>query len=419
MNGFRFAYPWIFALLPIWLMLLWWIHRQHRKRVSLRFSSLHALQGAPVGLRTRLARVLPTTLRGMALLLGLIALARPQSVVRKQWFESTGVDIVLSLDTSGSMKIIDMDTRGGLVQDLHRQLTNQGVLDFGTARADAMDRLDVVKTVAQEFIRKRKGDRLSLVIFGTEARTLCPLTHDLSAASSLLTDIQIGIVGEMTDLQKGIEFGLKRLVGLTVEDVLEMAKTRSKDYVLEQIRTRKASFLFDAKTEALLQQAKLDKTILEAMRARKPRSQILILLTDGKHTAKEGSEGREDVLRAAREAALYKVKIYTIGIGSKQAYTFLRIKRSGRDNVVRFPSHSYDEDLMQEIAKITGGRFFAAQDRNALQQVYNDINKLEPNRFKVHQWDETQERYLWFLLPLLGLLALELLLGATLLRRIP
>ncbi|MCB9638890.1 MAG: VWA domain-containing protein [Myxococcales bacterium] len=419
MNGFRFAYPWIFALLPLWLLLFWWMRRQQQKRVSLRFSSLQALQGVPQGWRVRLARTLPLLLRWLALLLGLVALARPQSVVRKQWFESTGVDIVLSLDTSGSMKVIDMDNRGGLVQDIHQQLTNQGVFDFGTARNDALDRLDVVKLVAQEFVRKRKGDRVSLVIFGTEARTLCPLTHDLSAVSSLLRDVQIGQVGQNTDLRKGIELGLKRLVGLTIEDVLEMAKTRSKDYILEQVRTRKASFLFDKKTDELLKRAKIDPAIIEAMRARKPRSQILILLTDGKHTAKPGAEGREEVLRAAQDAALYKIKIYTVGIGSKKAYTFLRIKRSGRDNVVRFPSDSYDEDLMREVSKITKGRFFSAQDRKALKQVYADINKLEPNRFKVRQWDETKERYIWFLLPMLGLLGLALLLNATLFRRIP
>ena len=419
MNGFRFAYPWLLALLPLGWLVFWLLQRRKKTQSSVRFSSLHALRHAPIGLRTRLSRSIPPLLQALAIFLGILVLARPQSVVRRQWFESTGVDIVLSLDTSGSMKIIDMDPRRGQVSDIHQQLTLQGAYDFGTARSDTLDRLDVVKAVARDFIAKRKGDRLSLVIFGTEARTLTPLTHDLSAVNSLLQDVQIGMVGEATDLQKGIELGLKRLIGLTVEDILEMAKTRSKSYILEQIRTQKASFLFDQATEKKIAEAKLDPAVVAAMRERKPRSQILILLTDGKHTAKEGEEGRSDVLQAARDAALYNVRIYTIGIGSKQAYTFLRLKRDGRDNVVRIPNDSYDEDLMQEIAKLTQGRFFAATDKKSLEQVYRDINQLEPNRFKVRQWDETKEYYTYFLVPMLALLGLMLFLQATVLRKMP
>lgn len=419
MTTFRFATPWLLLLLPVLFLGAFAFQRWLRRPVALRVPSLLFFDDAPEGWRLRLARIVPPTLRILALTLGLLALARPQSVERKQWIESTGVDIVLVIDTSGSMKIIDMDPRKGRVSDLHRRFTFRGFFDVGTAAPDTMDRLDVVKSVASDFIKKRKGDQLSLVIFGSEARTFTPLTHDRHAVATMLQQTEIGMAGEATDLQKGIEYGLKRLLGLTVEDILEQAKTRSKDFLLEQIKTRRCSFLFDSDTEKRLAAASLPKEVIDAMRSKKPRSQLMILLTDGKHTAKEGSEGREDVIKAARDAALYNVKIYTIGIGSKQAYTFLRTKRDGRENVVRIPNDSYDEDLMQEIAKITRARFFSAQDRAALQTVYTEIDRLEPNQTQIRSWEKTSEHYLWFLLPALALLALEILLKETLLRRLP
>ncbi len=420
MSQFRFAYPSVILLFPLLLLLGYLTKRWLGRRSTLLFPTLEAFRGAPRGWRVRAATVIPPFLRWMVIALALLALARPQTIQHRRWFEATGVDIVLSLDTSGSMKLIDMDPhKGEHVYNIHERDTLQGTLLYGTAKKGTMDRLDVVKAVARKFISQRHGDRVSLVVFGTYARTLTPLTHDLNAVNSLLELVEVGMVGETTDLQKAIEFALKRLVGLTVEDVIEMFKTRSVDYILEQIRTKQCSFIFDKETLKRIAAAKLPKEIVKAMRKKKPRSQIIILLTDGKHTAKAGAEGREDVLRAAREAALYNIKIYTIGIGSSDAYTFLRIKREGQANVVRVQNSSYDKDLLTEIARLTKGRFFSAQNKQALDAVYQEINKLEPNRYKVHQWEDVEELYLWFLLPLLVLLGLELLLRITLLRRLP
>lgn len=421
MNEFRFVYPYFFLAIPILLLLAYLFRYRLGQKSRLWFPPLSLLHQAPTSWRLKLARWLPATLFWIALFLGISAMARPQDVEYRQWFESTGVEIALSIDTSGSMAIIDMDPRGERVVDLRYYQDGffGPVSQVGTAKEGTWDRLDVVKAVVGKFLSQRKGDLLTLTIFGTEARTLCPLTHDVQSVGTLLSGVEIGMVGEATDLSKSILYSLKRLIGLTVEDIIELAKTRSVDFIVKKIEQEKGSFVFDKDAEKRVALAKLHPAIIAAMRAKKPRSQMIILLTDGKHTATPGEEGRQDVIKAAQAAALYNIKVYTIGIGSRSAYTFVRQQKSGRNNVVRIPNDSYDEDLMREISRITKGKFFSAADKRALEQVYADINKLEPNRFKIHQWEKTRELYLWLLLPCLGFLGLELLMRETLLRRIP
>lgn len=421
MNEFRFVYPYLLLAIPVLLLTAFLFRRRLGQRSRLWFPQLSLLQHAPVSWRLRLARWLPPTLFWLALIFGITALARPQDVEYRRWFEATGVEIAVAIDTSGSMQIIDMDPRGQRVVDVryYQQGFFGPTTQVGTAKEGTWDRLDVVKAVVGKFLSQRRGDQVTLTIFGTEARTLCPLTHDVQSVSTMLKQVEIGMVGQATDLRKSILYSLKRLVGLTVEDVIDMAKTRSIDYIVKKIRNEKGSYVLDKDAEKRIASSKLHPSIVAAMRAKKPRSQMIILLTDGKHTATQGEEGRQDVLKAAQAAALYGIKIYTIGIGSRSAYTFVRRRKSGRNNVVRVPNDSFDEDLMREISRITKGKFFSAANKRALEQVYQDINKLEPNRFKIHQWEKTRELYLWLLLPCLGLLGLELLSRETLFRRIP
>ncbi len=421
MKEFRFVYPYLMLAIPVLLLLAFLFRHRLGQRSRLWFPQLSILQEAPTSWRLRLARWLPPALFWLALLFGITALARPQDVEYRKWFETTGVEIAVALDTSGSMNIIDMDPRGQRVVDLrHYQQGFFGpTTQVGTAKEGTWDRLDVVKAVVAKFLSQRRGDQITLTVFGTEARTLCPLTSDVQSVGTMLKQVEIGMVGQATDLRKAILYSLKRLVGLTIEDVIEMAKTRSIDYVLKKIRHEKGSYVFDKDAEKRIASSKLHPSLIAAMRAKKPRSQMIILLTDGKHTATQGEEGRQSVLKAAQAAALYGIKIYTIGIGSRSAYTFVRRRKEGRNNVVRIPNDSFDEDLMREISRITKGKFFSASDKKALEQVYRDINKLEPNRFKIHQWEKTRELYLWLLLPCLGFLGLELLSRETLFRRIP
>jgi Ca-activated chloride channel family protein len=420
MSQFRFAYPYVLIAFPVLLLLAYVLRGWLGRRSSLVFSSLQPFQGAPVGWRVKAATILLPLMRWLVIGCGILILARPQDVERKKWFESTGVEIVLSLDTSGSMRVIDMDPNARISNMRDYDIDAFNSIQVGEINKDAKDRLGVVKKVVRTFLSQRKGDRLSLVVFGSKARTLCPLTHDTRTVNTMLQQAQIGMVGEATNLEQGIRYGLKRLVGLTVEDVIEMVnQKRATEYILEQIRTQKNSFLFDKETQKRLSQVKLPPKVLAAMKAKKPRSQIMILLTDGKHTTQPGQEGREAVLKAAKEAALYNIKIYTIGIGSQKSLTYIRDKKFGQNRVRPVRMDSYDEDLMREIARITKARFFSAQDLKGLRYVYKEIDQLEPNRFKVHQWEKTRELYLWLLLPMLGLLGLEMLSRETLFRRLP
>lgn len=191
MSQFRFAYPYVFAALPILVLLAYVLRRWLGRRSSLLFSSLQPFKHAPIGWRVRMARTVLPTLKWLAVCLGLAVLARPQNVERKQWFESTGVEIVLSLDTSGSMNIIDMDPNAR-VRNLRRHMVDSfRFMELGDINKSAKDRLQVVKSVVRTFLSQRKGDRLSLVVFGGDARTLCPLTHDTRTVNTMLQQTKI------------------------------------------------------------------------------------------------------------------------------------------------------------------------------------------------------------------------------------
>ncbi len=419
-KEFRFLYPYVFIILPFVLVSALILSKKSGRRALL-FSAVDELLSVPSTLRQKIALYLPPTLRWGGVSLLFFALARPQDVERHQWIEGKGVDIAIAIDTSGSMRIIDMDPRGERVVDL--QLYRTGIFgpvyQVGRVLPGTLDRMQVVKAVVGKFIAQRKGDLITLIVFGSEAQTLCPLTSDHRAVAQLLQMAEVGMVGEMTDLRKAILFSLKRLIGLTVEDIIELSKVRSEDYILNLIKNSRTSFIFDQETEKKLARAKLSPKIIAAMKKKEPRSQIIILITDGKHTATPGPEGRREVIEAAKAAALYRVKIYTIGIGSKKSYTFIRQKDLGPDRVVRIPNDSYDEDLMKEIADLTGGKFFSASSKTALEEVYAEINRLEPNRYKVRQWEKTEELYLMFLLPALFLLLLDLFSRKFILKTLP
>jgi len=131
---------------------------------------------------------IPPLLRMIALILIVVALARPQWGKQYQEVDSEGIDIVLALDTSGSMRAVDLDLGGQRV-----------------------NRLTVVKSVVTEFVQGRNYDRIGMVIFGTQAYTQCPLTLDYDILTGYLDLIDIGIVGESTAIGNAIATSVKRL----------------------------------------------------------------------------------------------------------------------------------------------------------------------------------------------------------------
>lgn len=204
-----------------------------------------------------------------------------------------GRDLLLALDISGSMEIPDFTLNG-------RQ----------------SNRLDVVKSTASEFIQRRIGDRIGLILFGSQAFLQTPLTFDRRTVSDMLVDASIGLAGKETAIGDAIGLGVKRL----------------------------------RETEA--------------------KNRVLILMTDGANTA-----GSVDPLKAAEMAAQLDVRIYTIGVGSDAQRiavpTFLGTQ-------VINPSRDLDETLLRDIATKTGGDYFRAKDTDGLEAIYKQLDKLEP-----------------------------------------
>ncbi len=229
----EFAWPWLFAALPLPLLALWLPRAASTTPATLRFPFFNALQASlqnDSGQRSRLR----LSLAVLVWLLLVLAAARPQLIGRTVHLPVSGRSLMLAVDISGSMQAEDMQING-------RQLS----------------RLTAVKLVAGEFIKKRKGDRLGLILFGDQAYLQAPLTFDRSTVRTLLDEAQIGLAGQQTAIGDAIGLAIKRL------------------------------------------------------RKEPARNRILILLTDGTNTA-----GNVDPLKAADLAASEGVRIYTIGIGS-------------------------------------------------------------------------------------------------------
>ena len=165
----RLATPWALVGLAVLPLIIWWALRRARP-AYLVFSDLRILSGAEAGWRSRLHR-LPLVLRSLALILLVVALARPQAENRSQEILTEGVDIVLAVDNSGSMAAIDLGRKPG--------------------GFDEISRLDFARQVVADFIDGRQADRIGLVVFAGRAFTRCPLTLDYGLLLQILADVNI------------------------------------------------------------------------------------------------------------------------------------------------------------------------------------------------------------------------------------
>ncbi len=297
----HFAHPGYLALLGL-VPLLWWWERW-RGRSALRFSDTTLLP-EPTVLERVLER-LPLFLSSLALVFATVALARPQKGRQFEELETKGIDIMLGLDISGTMQAVDFLPK---------------------------DRLTVAKERAKEFINRRPGDRIGLVIFAATSLTQCPLTLDHKILNDILDRVDFGILEDGTAIGMGIASAAARLKGS------------------------------------------------------KAREKVIILLTDGRNNT-----GDIDPLTAAQAAAALGIKIYTIGVGSKGPVPFpVDDPLFGRRYVQM--EVDLDTETLQKIAEITGGKFFLATDPEALKRVYEEIDRLEPSTFKVRRYTLYQER---------------------------
>ena len=330
---FRFQAPWLLLLL-LTVPALAFRHFRAGGTSAVRFSSLQVMEKLQ---KTR--RVLLQTgvrwMRYLALVLLVLALARPQAGEKSTEIITEGIDIMLCLDTSGSMQALDFKE--------------------GNKR---VSRLQVVKRVVAEFIRGRTNDRIGIVVFGQEAFTQCPLTLDYGVLLDFLERLEIGMAGDTTAIGSGLALSVKRL----------------KD------------------TPA--------------------KSKVVILLTDGRNNT-----GTISPLLAAELARTYRIKVYTIGVGTEGEAPFLVDSLFGKQYV--YQRVDLDEETLRQIAAATGGTYFRATNTNALEDIYRQIDALEKTEAKVTEYMEYDELFAWFLIPALCLIVGEIVLTTLWLRKIP
>ena len=188
MTFFRFEDPWLLLLLfllPIAAILI-----QRDRQAVISFSSIGRLKMASHN-RVNLLSKVPVILKAMGFILLVLALARPQEGHKRSRILSAGVDIVLAIDTSGSMKALDFKKD-----------------------EKAIDRLEVVKDVLADFIDNRENDRMGMVVFGQEAFTQCPLTLDHDILLTFLEYLKIGVAGDSTAIGSALGIAVKRLKDL-------------------------------------------------------------------------------------------------------------------------------------------------------------------------------------------------------------
>jgi Ca-activated chloride channel family protein len=243
-------------------------------------------------------------------ILAVFAAARPQFVGEALSLPVSGRDLLMAVDLSGSMEEQDFEIGGNYV-----------------------DRLTATKTVADEFIDRRVGDRIGLILFGREAYLQTPLTFDRQTVRTLLAESAIGLAGKETAIGDAIGLAIR-----TLEDAGVEAGRR-----------------------------------------------VLVLLTDGANTA-----GAVDPLKAADLAAQRDMIIYTIGIGAT-ALTVRGIFGVRQIN----PSADLDEEALTQIADLTGGRYFRARDTQELAEIYTILDELEPAESDESGYRPVEEYFHW------------------------
>ena len=325
---FQFASPYFLLLLTLFPIAIY-SRKRRQMRPVLNLSSLMPIRDIQPSSMLKIARLLPI-LKYMALCLMIAAMARPQWGTRQVNILTEGINIILAVDISESMAALDFKYKGKIV-----------------------NRLEAVKGVVQDFIAKRNGDRIAMVVFGTHAYTQLPLTRDYNTIASILERLQIGAAGPNTAIGDGIGISLKRL-----EDV-------------------------------------------------KSKSNIIILLTDG-----QSNSGELSPSIATELAAQKGIKIYTVGVGTRGQVPFL-IKDPVFGERYVHQQVDIDENALKDIATKTGGLYFKAENTEGLQQIYNTIDSLEKTEVKIKTYAEYNELYRYLLIPAFILLGAWIVLTHT------
>ena len=317
-----FAEPYWLLLLILLPVLIFVYRRTIKKRhVSLKVSRMQAMAGAKTWVVY--ARNWLQWLRWVVMVLLIVALARPQLLWYEEETDAQAIDIMLAVDVSASMLSKDFEP----------------------------DRLSAVKEIANNFIAKRKQDRVGLTIFSGTAFTQCPLTQDHRILSAFINNMQVGRLPDGTAIGSGLSTAVNHL-----KDSLTTTK-------------------------------------------------VVILMTDGENNA-----GQIQPLQSAAIAKALGVRAYVIGLGKNGPVESPTGR--GMDGEYSFATRpmSLDTNMLSKIAQITEGKFFAAHNKAELQNIYTEIDQLESSAIQVKSVPKTTELFFWFLSAAISLLVVELLL---------
>jgi Ca-activated chloride channel homolog len=329
--------PWYLLLLIAWVPMIWVYLRREKNRPAVSFSVTHVLRKIPSSKWVYLRHV-PFVLRCAGIGLLAIALARPQQGTSEEEVTTEGIDIMLVLDVSFSMRALDFHPN---------------------------NRLFVAKETIKDFIKKRRNDRIGLVVFAKRAYTKCPLTLDYNILTQFVDKIDFEDFGDATAIGTAIATAANRL----------------KD------------------TPA--------------------KSKVMILLTDGGNNF-----GEIAPLAAAKASGDLGIKIYTIGVGKEGLVPYpvqVIDQFSGKvvGTQIQNVQSDLDEQLLADIAGATGGKFFRAQNAEKLKEIYDTIDKMEKTEIKTKLYTSYADRFFPWLIAGCVLLFAESILSLTWFRRIP
>ncbi|MGZ5057492.1 MAG: vWA domain-containing protein [Methylobacter sp.] len=314
----HFEWPWLLAALPLPLLIRWLVPaKMPVEQAALKVPFLDDFSDGETRAVSQ-TQQWPLWLAAIAWLLLVVACTRPQWLGEPIEQAVSGRDLMLAVDLSGSMEEQDF-----------------------VINKRSVDRLTAAKGVASDFINRRVGDRVGLILFGTQAYLQTPLTFDRKTVMTLLQESIIGLAGDNTAIGDAIGLAVKRLKN-------------------EQTNSR-----------------------------------VLVLMTDGANTAGEISP-----LKAAELAAANYLKIYTIGIGADEM-----IVRSFFGSRKVNPSVDLDEKSLIKIAESTGGQYYRARNTDELNNIYMRLDELEPVEKDKQYFRPRSELYYWPLSLALGLAA--------------
>lgn len=347
-QGAHFEQPWLLLGLLV-VPVVWYMgtFAQDRRKPRLRVGTVAPLLKGPRGLRAHL-RDLPGVLRAVAIAMLVLSVARPISILQNETRDDKGIDIVIVMDLSGSMRAV-LDTDAGSLPGRPKLPSKRPT------------RLDVSKLVVEDFIARRQTDRIGVVVFGKDAYVLSPPTLDYKLLDKLVSSLSLSVID-----------GSATAIG----DALGTAVAR--------------------------------------LRRSDAHSKVVILLTDGDSNA--GSIAPD---YATHLATTVGTKVYTIQIGSGDEVDVQEgVDLFGQPSYVRhrFP---VNPELLQKIAKQTGGEAFVATDGKALSaSMHSILNSLEKTRFEA-SISSYEDLFPLLLIPGVLLVGLDALLRAWLLRRFP